>query len=68
MRLKKKPTVVEGIQATETGDYGTLGTMNSGDYFISTASGDLMTLTEEYVTANYVQVSDGTPLQGSDVD
>lgn len=69
-KYKKKDVVIGGQQITSStdGDYGTLGSLASGDWILTLTDGSLVTLDNSSFVAKYDETSDTTTLTGTDYD
>ncbi len=72
-RYQKKVVVVEAFQIVQAGNYGELGTLETGDYIIYRLNTDESTIVmgtadKDWFEQNYFPVPSTVPLQGTDWD
>ena len=64
-RLRKKIVVIEAIKNTVSGDYGSFGTMDSGDYFATDSAGTMQSISAADVSGKWDEVTNNTQLAGT---
>ena len=65
---QKKPTIVEAVQASLSGNYGILGALVTEDWIIKSVAGTLTTMGNTEFTNKYNPAPSSASLTGDDVD